>query len=148
VSDFAGVLGLVFGVVGTTLGVLNYLRDRSKVVLELQWDMSITPGTEYDHTKLWGLIRIANTGRRPIYVSHVALRVPDGFDHSHLVISEGITGVTLKEGDPAKVYVVSQEGLEKYKDRWRQVVAQINDVSGKTWSSKRGKPEKVPSWAA
>jgi hypothetical protein len=147
-SNIAGILGLIFGVIGTTLGVLNYLRDRPDVIVELQWDMSVTPGSGYDHTKLWGIIRVANAGRRPIYVSHVALRLPKGFDHTHLVISGGITGVTLKEGDSAAVHLVTQDGLSPYKEHWRSIVAQVNDVSGKTWRSRRIKAAKVPSWAA
>jgi hypothetical protein len=147
-SDVAAILGLAFGVVGTTLGVLNYLRDRANVVISLKWDMSVTPGTEYDPRKKWGFIHIANTGRRSIFLSHVALRLPKGSDHSHLVIMDGITGVKLAEGDPAKVYVVTQEGLEPYSPKWRDVRAQITDAAGKDWVSKRVPKNKKPSWAA
>jgi hypothetical protein len=87
ITQLMSLLGLIFGVVGTVLGVLNYLRDRADVRVTLQWDMAVTPGGKYDHRKQWGIIRVANVGRRPIFVSHVAIRVPKGFEHSHLVVS-------------------------------------------------------------
>lgn len=74
--EFVGAVGLVFGVTGTVLGVLNYLRDRARIDVWLQWDMEVTPGTEYDHRNPWGVISITNAGRRATYISHVALRVP------------------------------------------------------------------------
>src|SRR5690606_6434339 len=105
-------------------------------------------GTEYDPSKKWGFIHIANTGRRPIFLSHVALRLPKGFDHSHLVIMEGITGVKLSEGDPAKVYVVSQDGLEAYRSKWRELRAQITGAAGQDSVSKLVRKDKRPTWAS
>ncbi len=146
-TEAASLLGLTFGVVGTVLGVLNYLRDRAKVVVTLQWDMSVTPGDRYDANKRWGIIRVANVGRRPIFVSHVAIRVPKGFSHSHLVVNEGIGGVKLTEGDPIQTFVVSQDGLNVYASRWAELVAQVTDASGREWKSKPVAKDSVPSWA-
>lgn len=147
-NNSLGIVSLVFGVVGTTLGVLSFLRDRATIVVELQWDMSVTPGTGYDHTKKWGLIKIANVGRRPIYVSHVALRLPRDADYSYIVIADGIAGTTLKEGDPAKVHLVDQSELGRYKNHWRDMVAQVSDISGREWRSRKLPKDKRPSWAA
>ena len=98
ITQLTGLLGLIFGLVGTILGILNYLRDRADVTVTLQWDMAVTPGGEYDARQKWGIIRVANVGRRSIFISHVAIRVPKGFAHSHLVASEGISGVKLAAG--------------------------------------------------
>ena len=145
VRDVVSIFGLIFGVAGSVLGVLNYLRDRHKVEVSLQWDMDVTPGTGYDHTKKWGMIVVTNVGRRPTYVSHLALKLPKYHEHTHLLIREGILGKKLSEGDPSEVFVIDQDGLEKYSEHWNEVVAQVSDSSGKTWFSRS--PTKKPSWA-
>lgn len=146
-TEAVSVVGLVFGVSGFVLGVLNYLRDRHKVVVSLQWDLDVTEGGGYDHTKKWGLIRVTNVGRRPSYVSHVSLKLPKGYDHTHLVIMGGIVGKKLTEGDPSEAYVVEQAGMELYAKDWKNIVAQVSDSTGKTWFSKELRANQMPSWA-
>ncbi len=109
--------------------------------------MSVTEGTEYDHTKPWGVVSVTNVGRRPIYVSHTALKLPKGYDHSHLVLMEGVKGVKLTEGDPTKTFIVNQEGMEVYSKDWKKIIAQVNDSSGKAWKLSKRKNKKKPSWA-
>lgn len=142
--DFITVAGPIFGLVGFILGVLNFLRDRHEVEVSLQWDMNATPNSGYEHTKKWGVITITNVGRRPIYVSHVAIKLPRGLDNNYLLISEGLVGKKLLEGDPSAVYVVSQDGLNKYSTGWAGMTAQVTDSSGKVWRSKN--IAKKPSW--
>lgn len=146
-SEAVSVTGLIFGVSGFVLGVMNYLRDRHKVVVSMQWDLVVTEGSGYDHNKKWGLIRVTNVGRRPTYVSHVALKLPKGYEYSHLVIMGGITGKKLTEGDPTEAYMVEQVGMEIYAKDWKSIVAQVNDSTGKTWFSSKLKSKEMPSWA-
>jgi hypothetical protein len=146
-TEFISAIGLCFGLAGFILGVLNYLRDRHRISITLQWDLSITPGSGYDHTEKWGVVRVTNVGRRPSFISHVALKLPKGYDHSHLVIMGGISGKKLSEGDPTEVFMVTQEGMEKYAKDWKRLIAQVNDAAGKTWYSKRLKANQRPSWA-
>jgi RIO-like serine/threonine protein kinase len=107
--------------------------------------MDVTPGSGYDHTKKWGVIRVTNAGRRPSYVSHVAFKIPKGYDHSHLVIMGGITGKKLSEGDPTEIFVVAQDVMKAYAKDWKRVIAQVTDSTGKDWCSKP--PKEKPSWA-
>ena len=146
-NDFATTVGLLVGGAGFALGVLNYFRDKAKVVVELSWDMPVTEGTQYDSSKLWGVVYVTNIGRRPIYVSHAALKLPKGYDHSHLVLMEGVQGVRLTEGDPTQTFMVDQEGMEVYAKDWKRIIAQVNDSSGKAWKSSKRKNNKKPSWA-
>ena len=145
-SEFISALGLCFGLAGFVLGVLNYLRDRHRIDITLQWDLDVTPGTSYDQTKKWGVIRVTNAGRRPTYVSHVALKIPKGYDHSHLVIMGGISGKKLSEGDPTESFVVTQDGMNAYAKDWNRIVAQVTDSAGRNWYSKP--PRDKPSWAS
>jgi hypothetical protein len=145
VTDVVAILGLISGVTGTILGILNFLRDRAHVEVSLQWDMQTIGDPRYDEKKSWGLIRVTNIGRRPIHVSHVALRLPKGFDGSHLLVTSGIGGKTLTEGSPGESFIVTQENMEKYASAWKKIVAQVSDSAGREWKSK---PVKLrPSWA-
>lgn len=145
VTELIAVLGLVSGVTGTVLGVMNFLRDRARVEVALQWDMKSYGDPRYAEDKYWGIVTVTNIGRRPIYVSHVALRLPKGFDGSHLLINEGIRGKTLTEGSPAEMYVVTQDNMEQYASVWNKIVAQVSDSSGRVWKSKPVRTK--PSWA-
>ncbi|MDP9932532.1 hypothetical protein [Variovorax paradoxus] len=147
-SESVSVVGLVLGTAGSVLGVLNYLRDRHKVVVTLHWDLAVTEGSGYDHTKKWGVIRVTNVGRRATYVSHVALKLPTGYDDTHLLIQSGIAGTKLAEGDPTAVYVVEQVGMEAYAKAWHKIVAQVSDSTGAVWYSKKPRADERPAWAA
>lgn len=146
-GEFVGLSGLVFGLTGFVLGVMNYLRDRAKIVVELQWDMKVTPGGPYDPNKSYGVVRVSNIGRRAIYISHASLRLPKGYDHPFLLLADGIPGKKLSEGDSPETYAVTQEGLAKYAKDWRKVIAQVSDSTGTTWTSKKIAKSKIPSWA-
>ena len=146
VTDAVAVLGLVSGVTGTVLGILNYLPDRARVEVSLRWDLNIVGDPRYDAEKLWGVVNVTNIGRRPVHVSHVALGLPAGrFDHTHLVINSGISGKTLAEGAPSDVHVVTQEGMEKYASVWHLIRAQVSDSTGRVWKSNY--VSEKPSWA-
>lgn len=142
ISEATGLLGLIFGLFGTSIGVFNFLRDRGKLAVRLQWDMAVKGEPD---GKLVGCITITNTGRRAIFMSHVALQLPKGGEHSHYLICDGLEGKTLSEGDPPAFFPVDQEGLELYALEWQKVLAQVSDSTGKEWLSK--KVSAIPSWA-
>lgn len=146
-SETVSVIGLVAGVAGFVLGVLNYLRDRHEVDVLLQWDLDVTPDSGYDATKKWGVITVTNVGRRSTHVSHVALKLPKGYDDSHLLIMGSIRGKKLTEGDPSEIFVVDQAGMEHYAKDWQKIIAQVSDSTGKVWYSKKLKADTPPSWA-
>lgn len=140
--EFAAYVGSVLGAVGTTLGVLNFFRDKAKIDVYLQWDMADTHSEE----KL-GVIRVTNTGRRAVYYSHVALRLPPFCDPPCFLISGGLRGKKISEGDEPQIYTVEQSDMGKYKKHWRAMRAQVTDSTGKVWESKKLRRNAVPSWA-
>ena len=142
ISELTGLLGLIFGLVGTSIGVFNFWRDKGKLVVRLQWDMATTGEPE---EKRVGCIIVTNAGRRAIFMSHVALKLPKGEEYSHFLIRDGLKGQKLSEGDPPSVFPVDQEGLGLYANDWKSVRAQVSDSTGKEWLSK--KVNTMPSWA-
>ena len=64
ITDIVSVVGLITGVSGFILGIFNYLRDQHKIEVSLQWDLMVTQDPRYDPSKLWGLVRVTNIGRR------------------------------------------------------------------------------------
>jgi hypothetical protein len=129
------------------LGVLNYRRDQVQVDVSLQWDMDVTPGSGYDPTKKWGVVRIHNIGRRPTFVSHVSIPLPSGYDHDHILAVDSVVGATLREGDAPKIYLMTQDGMERYAKDWRKLTAEVTDSTGRIWKAPRVPKNRRPSWA-
>lgn len=145
-NDTATILGIVFGLSGFILGIVNHLRDKAKVTVGINWDMSMANNSVYDPNKSWALISVANVGRRPIYLSHASLRIPKGYGTSHRLVAESVAGKKLSEGDPPLTFPLDQTGLEKYAKDWKKIRAEIIDSTGKKWSSKRLCEKNKPSW--
>lgn len=147
--EVAALGGLLFGLVGAILGIVNATRDRRKVEVTLQWDLTIAPGGDprFDPNRPWGIVKVANTGRRPVFISHVAIRLPRGTSPSHLMLADSIRGERLAEGDAPKTYPVDQAGMDQYAAHWRGIVAQVSDSTGKEWVSKPPRDAAPPSWA-
>jgi hypothetical protein len=124
------ILGAVFGFAGFTISLLNFVRDRAKVSVELGYNWS-----NGDENLV--LVTITNRGRRPIYVSHAALRIPLGFrkGYRYLIIQDWVQGKRLNEGDPPFSVTASHEiiGVDQ-RDvilrRWRRVKAQATLSTG------------------
>ena len=147
ITIISAIVGMLLGTAGFVIGVMNYLRDKPRVKVILKWDMRVTDNARYDASKLWGIITVTNIGRRPIFISIAALTVRKGFEHSHLIVVESVTGQKLSEGDAPVRFVVKQEGLEKYRRSWRDVRAHVEDSAGAKYLSKRLNKSGVPSWA-
>jgi len=139
-NDMATLLGLIIGVSAFILSILNYHRDKAKIHISLQWDME-----SLSDNNLYGIISISNIGRRPIYISHLALKLPKKYENQYLLIREMISGQKLTEGDAPLIFDTPQDGMDKYKDDWKKIIAQVTDSSGKIWKSKEVNDK--PSWA-
>ena len=148
VTDITALTGALTGIAALVLSITNYLRDRPKIRVTLLWDMSITPNPLFDSKKKWGLVAVANVGRRPIYVRIANLKLPKGYKNSHLVLNDGIAGKCLAEGDAPASFTINQEGLQEYAKDWHKIRAAIYDSAGREYLSPR-KPSKnsPPSWA-
>jgi len=43
ISELTGLLGLIFGLIGTSISSSNYLRNKAKIIVLLQLNMDIDP---------------------------------------------------------------------------------------------------------
>ena len=153
ITDVNAVLGIIFGLSGLFLGLFSYLRDKPKVKVHLQWGMQIHGDPNRDSEKEIGIVTVANVGRRPIYLSHVALKLPRNFSWRYMVLCEGITGNRLAEGDPPKTFTVDHDEIitklgEEFNNCpnvWKKIRAQVSDSAGKHYYS--GKIKEEPSWS-
>jgi hypothetical protein len=143
VTELAAILGMALGTAGFVMGLMNYLRDRPKIRVSVNWDM-----VEPHSGARMGIVTVTNIGRRPIFISAAALRAPRArrqFDH--FLLMESIPGKKLSEGDaPAKIKV-DLEGLEKYAKNWRDVRIFVEDSAGRAYFAKRLAKTRVPPWA-
>ncbi len=69
------LVGVVIGTAGFVISLLNYFRDRPKVIVILGWNYVSTD--EDDLEKTWSVVTVTNVGRRPIFVSHAHLTYPN-----------------------------------------------------------------------
>jgi hypothetical protein len=138
----ASILGMLLGTAGFVMSILNYLRDRAKVKITLRWNMRIVETGE-----LMGLVRVTNIGRRPVFISVVALEVPKGFEYPYLLLKQSIQGTKLGESEKPLGLPVSYGSLSPYSKVWRKMRAYAEDSTGKRYYSKfPAKGVETPSW--
>jgi hypothetical protein len=149
-TTITALAGLFFGLCGFTLGVLNYRRDRARVLLSLDWHGCIIRQTDDLQAKL-GRIYLTNTGRRPVYIVSVGLLF---FTLSEFQITRTtfghVKGFRLSEGDPP-VSLVVPDSVEMakflwvdHKEHWLYLRAFAYDSTGRRYLS--GKPKRRPFW--
>jgi hypothetical protein len=139
------IVSIVVAAVSLTISTLNYLRDKPKVKVSLQWDMVVTRGRNTDPRKRVGCVVVTNLGRRPVFIHSVWLKLPKAVDPPLFLIAQSMSGIKLGEGDAARPYEVNQELLKQYALHWRKLRAMAVDSAGKEYYSKPA-VSKVPSW--
>ena len=142
-TDIVALCGLIFGLSGAILGILNFFRDRARLIISLQWDMKILNDSKYSEDKYWGIISVTNVGRRSIYIQNAILKLPKKYD-THLILFDSTDNKKLGEGDPPLTYFIDQERLSDYSKDWKKIISEVRDSTGKIYSSKR--VNKKPNW--
>jgi hypothetical protein len=73
--------------------------------------------------------------------------MPKGYEEDYLIVHNSVQGDELEEGAAPKIYMICQDGLEKYAKDWRRIFAEVSDSTGKVWKSKNLPKRLIPSWA-
>lgn len=134
-TSITAILGVAFGIAGFVLGILNYRRDRPIIKIHLQWNMELLDDS-FRQVGDCGVIRVTNTGRRPVFISHVCLLVPSGHKHNGLLFLDSVPGRKLSEGDPPAIFVIPHDVQKKCSSNLRRIRAQVEDSTGQVYISK------------
>lgn len=142
--DATALSGALLGAAGFAVGAANYIRDRPRLRVTLQFDME--GYGNLTNSGPWVVVSIANTGRRPIYVSHVGLRPASRWKrppkYKTLFVWGSQEGRRLQEGDPPWTVPGSQdEAVAAFTKRCRRVRAFVIDSAGRIYHSS---PERQP----
>lgn len=148
-TQIAALSGLVFGSAGLGLAVANFLRDRHSLRVTLQFDMESSedgvavPGhggglMNLSFQPRITCVSIANTGRRPVFVSHVALTKPRWRGkRPNLIIAEAIKGRRLSEGDPPwNLFVGQDAAFYNFDPGAGSLRAEVLDTTNKVYYSR------------
>ena len=136
-TEWAALVGAITGPLGLMVGVLVYFRDRARVVVDVTWGMKAFGPGPYDPNKEYGCVTVVNIGRRPIFLSHVHLLLPEkaAGEFNHFVLSEGIQGRTFAEGDEPAKYWIDQSLLAEYSPLWHKMRAAAIGSAGRNHKS-------------
>jgi hypothetical protein len=135
-TTITAIFGVALGSASLVLGIINHLRDRHKIKIHLQWHLEMRDSSFQRIEGECGMITVTNTGRRPVYISHVCLILPKKYKNRLLVVKKSIEGQKLSEGDPPARFVVPLETQNKYSKDLGKIRAQVSDSTGKTYLSK------------
>lgn len=146
-TAITALLGVALGSASLALGICNYLRDRPKIKVHLQWGMEILDNSLPKAERDCGLVRVTNEGRRPAYISHVCLVLPKPYKNRVLLMMESVQGQKLSEGDPPATFIVPHDVPEKYSKDLRKIRARVSDSTGRVYFSKCQRFSKLVSLA-
>ena len=120
------MLSLAVSIFALFISVLNYRRDRFKIVVTLD----LETGKEIINGKLIAelvVITVTNVGRRSVFITSVGLCFDNEEninDFLNLIYREG---VKLDEGDKPIVLRIRKENIPKLKENWKKVYATASD---------------------
>ena len=142
VTELAAILGMMLGTAGFVMSLMNYLRDRPRIKVSMNWHM-----VAFETNEKFGIVTVTNVGRRPIFISAAVMLVPKGFEPRHFILMESIQGNKLSEGDAPARIKVNHRGMEQYAKIWRDVRIYVEDSAGRKYFAKKSPKSRVPPWA-
>jgi hypothetical protein len=138
IGDVTGLCGAILGAAGFTLSLVNARRDRSKLRIRLTFNnVQFAYGVRGSDDQLWVAVHIANTGRRPVFVSHVGIvpasRWTRRRDRRKLLIFGSEGGHRVQEGDAPWIVPGKQdEAVIAFVRRYGSVRAFVLDAEART----------------
>lgn len=140
-------LSLIVSTIALIVSILNYRRDKYKVLIDLDWDNGKRyEGMRSNVKETWGTITVRNIGRRPVFILSVGLKYPDDERVINLLGEENLEGVKLEEHDKPIIIKIPQDFLlKRHSKNWDKIYAIAYDIAGKEYKSEKSWTK--PSWA-
>lgn len=145
IRDFAALVGMITGVSGFTLSIINYRREEPKLNVGLQWNCFSHTDNSIDKTHYVTKVTVANSGKRSVYITNVSIIVPKkyGANYTKITLSKRVTGVKLGEGEAPELYELDQNNfqnwletkLNKFPEMQKDLIAVVTDSTGKEYKS-------------
>lgn len=102
--------GAILATVGTLVQLLNFLRDRKVVKISYQTNLKMAGGQSVIYgPDLYVLVKVVNTGRRPVTISTVGALYRDGTG-AIFPDTRPLMPTEIKEGQAIQV-IIKQEGI-------------------------------------
>jgi hypothetical protein len=146
IRDLAALVGMVTGIAGFTLSIINYRREEPSLNIKLSWNDFHYTDDFLDKTKYVTKVTIANSGRRSVYISDVKIIIPEKYntDYKTITLSQRVTGVKLDEGESPELFEIGQNSFEswlkpkllEFPDMQEDIVAEATDSTGRKYYSK------------
>jgi hypothetical protein len=146
-NQILSLIGAITGPIGVVISLLVYFRDRAKVRVVLAFDMQGFGALTQVPDKYFA-VRIFNIGRRPIYLDRAHIVFPQWARRqigvTHFLLSSGVQGVKIGEGDPPHTIPTRQRELAKHSRLWPYMRAGVVDATGREYYS--AWPTTKPEW--
>jgi hypothetical protein len=134
VQSVATLIGVVTGTAALSLSILNFLRDRAALHVDVRLNMLVKNQNQYDETKDHAVITVTNIGRRPAFISIVGLLFPDG---TNCILSDIFYNPKqAKEGEAPCQFLCEQDMLENFNSIWPGVFCFVRTSTGQQYRSK------------
>jgi len=124
--------GAIVATMSAVIGILNYLRDRSKIKIRYKggWKI-IGQQALYDSAKTYFVITVINKGRRPIRIERAGIRMV-GLEHPWFLLSDSFMpyrNKVLTEENPTTEFLVSEELID-FSKAW---YIAVKDATGREY---------------
>ena len=116
------------------MSIFNFLRDRAILHVGISVNKIIKNSPQYSEDKTYVVVEVINIGRRPAFISIVALLFPDG---QNAVLSDiFFNPKSTKEGEEPRQFLCEQESIHQLPTQWAGTYCLVRTSAGKQFRSK------------
>lgn len=126
------IYGAVLSTLSAIVHIFNYRRDRANIKITVKGNMSVHPHDTFYGDKTYVLVTVANRGRRPVTITHCAIKVPTKPYTEWLLGDSFLKPGELLEGK-SQSYMLAEGQIKKYDLVDKDLVAYVIDATGRCY---------------
>lgn len=124
----------LYGVFVSTVSLLihyfNYRRDKANIIITVKGNMKVHPLNTFYGDKTYINVTVANRGRKPVTITHCAIRVPMK-SYTELLLGDSFRKQgELLEGK-SQSYMLAEDEIKKINLADKDLVAYVIDATGR-----------------